>query len=447
MQAIVIGAGLVGSLLSIYLKKQGHSVTVYERRQDMRTSEGYAGRSINLAMSNRGLKGLAGVGLQSEIEKICLPMHGRMVHSPLGDTNYQPYGKPGQFINSVSRGELNKILMNEAEKQGVEFVFNARCQKLNLDQAEVIFETPIGLLEAKGDRVFGTDGAFSAARLQLQLTTDRFNYTQNYIEHGYKELSIPPIDGDFAMDPNALHIWPRGGYMLIALPNTDKSFTCTLFFPFEGEESFAALDNATKARAFFERVFPDALKLMPHFDEEYSQNPVSSLVTVKCLPWHYKDKLLLLGDAAHAIVPFYGQGMNCGFEDCSVLGTLLNTMGDNWEGIFTEFEKQRKPNGDAVAELALLNFIEMRDKVADPMFILRKKIESKFNSLYPTLWLPLYSMVTFSDIPYSDALRIGQWQNTIMDIVMDTPDIETLWDNDVIMRLMLSEIEKNPYEK
>lgn len=429
MKTTVAGAGLVGSLLSIYLAKRGHDVTVYERRPDMRDTSIPAGRSINLAMSDRGLRGLAGVGLEDEIRKICIPMHGRMIHDIKGNTNFQRYGKEGQFINSVSRGELNKLLMTEAEKAGVKIHFNTRLNTLDLNTATAKFVDGYGQeMVAEADTMFGTDGAFSAARMALMIGSDRFDYSQTYLEHGYKELTILPVNGEFAMDHTALHIWPRGGYMLIALPNLDKTFTCTLFFPFEGEESFEALDTVAKARSFFERVFPDALALMPEFDEEWANNPAASLCTVRCLPWKYKDKLLLVGDAAHAIVPFYGQGMNCGFEDCTVLDQLLESHSDLTR-VFAEFEKLRKPNANAVAELALINFVEMRDKVADPMFVLRKKIEAKFNAKHPTLWLPLYSMVTFSDIPYADALTLGQWQNSIMEKVMALPNIIERWDS------------------
>jgi kynurenine 3-monooxygenase len=352
-----------------------------------------------------------------------------MIHDIKGNTNFQRYGKEGQFINSVSRGELNKLLMTEAEKAGVKIHFNTRLNTLDLNTATAKFVDGYGQeMVAEADTMFGTDGAFSAARMALMTGSDRFDYSQTYLEHGYKELTILPVNGEFAMDHTALHIWPRGGYMLIALPNLDKTFTCTLFFPFEGEESFEALDTVAKARSFFERVFPDALALMPEFDEEWANNPAASLCTVRCLPWKYKDKLLLVGDAAHAIVPFYGQGMNCGFEDCTVLDQLLESHSDLTR-VFAEFEKLRKPNANAVAELALINFVEMRDKVADPMFVLRKKIEAKFNAKHPTLWLPLYSMVTFSDIPYADALTLGQWQNSIMEKVMALPNITERWDS------------------
>ena len=443
----IIGSGLVGSLLSIYLVKKGHKVNIYERRPDMRKNRISAGRSINLALSDRGWKGLEGVGIADEIRKVALPMSGRMIHSLEGQVGYQPYGKEGQAINSVSRGGLNCVLMDLAEKNGVTIEFNQRCSKIDLNTATLTVEDA-ETKKSKSlecDIIIGTDGAYSAARLQLQLNTDRFNYSQSFLPHGYKELSIPPTaNGDYALDPKGLHIWPRGTYMLIALPNLDKSFTCTLFFPFEGENSFAALDTIAKARAFFEKIFGDALKLMPHFDEEYANNPVSSLMTVKCFPWHYKDKLLLVGDAAHAIVPFYGQGMNCGFEDCVVFEKLMSEYGDDWSSIFEKFELSRKPDGDAIADLAVANFVEMRDKVGQAEFLLQKKIEATFSSKHPDKWIPLYTMVTYSPhIRYSEALHEGLRQEKIMQQVMALSGIEQKWDSPEVEVLMLKRL-KDP---
>ena len=277
---------------------------------------------------------------------------------------------------------------------------------------------------------------------------DRFDYQQFYLSAGYKELNIPPNkDGEFAMEPNALHIWPRGQFMLIALPNLDKSFTCTLFFPFEGEHSFASLDSEEKMLAFFHKMFPDAVELMPTLKEDYFSNPTSSLMTVKCFPWTHNDKLALIGDAAHAIVPFFGQGMNCGFEDCVVLEQLLekykisaneNDTAENWNKTFREYEKLRKPDGDAIADLAVGNFVEMRDKVADPKFLLQKQIEARFNSIYPEKWVPLYSMVTYSPhIRYSEALETGKKQEAIMQKIMQTKNIENLWDSKEIEEAIL----------
>ncbi|HLG33285.1 MAG TPA: NAD(P)/FAD-dependent oxidoreductase, partial [Bacteroidia bacterium] len=325
----IIGAGLVGSLLSIYLSKRGYKVSVYEKRPDLRKNRISAGKSINLALSDRGWRGLEGVGIADEIRKVAIPMKGRIIHNTDGKINFQPYGKEGQAIYSVSRGGLNCVLMDLAEKHGAEFFYNERCTQIDLQTATSHFENAETkkLSEVKAERIFGTDGAFSAARLQLQLTTDRFEYSQQYLEHGYKELMIPATaSGDFAMAPNALHIWPRGQFMLIALPNLDKSYTCTLFFPFEGEKSFSALDTKEKMLNFFKKTFPDAVPLMPTLEQDYFAYPAASLVTVKCLPWSYEDKLLLLGDAAHAIVPFFGQGMNCGFEDCVVLDKLIHDL-------------------------------------------------------------------------------------------------------------------------
>jgi kynurenine 3-monooxygenase len=273
----------------------------------------------------------------------------------------------------------------------------------------------------------------------MQLSNDRFQYQQFYLEHGYKELTIPPAkDGNFAMAHDGLHIWPRGKFMLIALPNLDKSFTCTLFFPFEGKDSFAGLDTPEKMKNFFKTTFPDACDLMPELESDYFNNPTSSLVTVKCSPWVFEDKLALIGDAAHAIVPFFGQGMNCGFEDCFVLDSLFDKFGNDIPEIFRTYETLRKPDADAIAELAIGNFIEMRDKTADARFLLQKKIEARFSERHPELWIPLYSMVTFQpDIRYSDALKRGKIQEGIMQEVMQIPDIEKKWDSDIVEKKML----------
>ncbi len=325
----IIGAGLVGSLLSIYLAKRGHKVSIYERRSDMRNDDLSAGRSINLALSDRGLLALEKVGLAEDIKKICIPMHGRHIHNIDGSTAFQPYGKEGQFINSVSRGELNKRLMTIAEEHGVEIYFNEKCTTLDWKNDTIEFENTAGkqLPSSKADLVFGADGAFSAARLQHQLQHDKFDYHQYFIDCGYKELSIPPTEeGEFALEPNALHIWPRKDYMLIALPNLDKTFTCTLFFPFEGELSFDKINTEEKVKQFFATNFADVVPLMPDYVNEFFTNPTSSLVTVKCFPWVREDKFALIGDAAHALVPFFGQGMNCGFEDCRILDELIEKM-------------------------------------------------------------------------------------------------------------------------
>ncbi|MBL7923151.1 MAG: FAD-dependent monooxygenase [Bacteroidia bacterium] len=442
----LIGAGLVGSLLSIYLSKRGYKVNVYERRPDLRSNRISAGRSINLALSDRGWRGLDKIGIGDEIRNVALPMKGRVMHGVDGSLSFQPYGKEGQAIYSVSRGGLNCVLMDLAEKHGVELHFQERCTQVDLKTAGAFFENAESgkKTEVQADRVFASDGAFSAGRLQMQLSTDRFNYSQTYLEHGYKELTIPATaSGDFAMDPDALHIWPRGTFMLIALPNLDKTFTCTLFFPFEGEFSFRSLDTEEKMMDFFRNTFPDTIPLMPTLRQDYFANPASSLAIVRCFPWSVDDKLLLIGDAAHAIVPFYGQGMNCGFEDCVVLDQLMDAHGEDWHTIFRRFESLRKPDGDAIAELALMNFIEMRDKVGHAEFLLQKKIESWFSAKHPDRWIPLYTMVTFSpDIRYSEALSEGRRQEKIMQEVMALPGIENRWNSreveDLMLRLLAS---------
>ena len=420
----ILGAGLVGSLLSIFLAKRGYEVTIYERRPDMRKAGAAGGRSINLALSHRGLKALDAVGLKDKIQEACIPMPGRMIHDLEGNLDFQPYGKEGQYINSVSRGGLNELLVTEAEAHGVKVLFEHRCTGVDFDNATAHFENGNS---ASADFLIGGDGAFSALRSAMQ-KTDRFNYEQHYITAGYKELSMPPTaGGDFAIDPGALHIWPRGKYMLIALPNLDKSFTCTLFFPFEGPVSFDMLKTEEEVEAFFNEQFADAVPLLPNLKKEFFENPTSSLVTVRCDPW-VKGNTALIGDSAHAIVPFYGQGMNSGFEDCHVFAQLLDKHNGINDAMLAEYQALRIPDGNAIADLALYNFIEMRDKVADDKFILQKKIEKRLNEAYPKQWVPLYSMVTFSDYRYSEAIARGNKQQAIMDEVLARPGIEESWE-------------------
>lgn len=439
----VIGAGLVGSLFSIYLAKKGYQVNIFERRPDMRKETIVAGRSINLALSDRGWRALEGIGIGDEIRKIAIPMHGRMIHNVKGELSYQPYGKENQAIYSVSRGGLNCKLMDIAEKhKNVNIYFNEKCIDIDLERSEVIFENPVTAKKVSvfGNRIIGADGAFSAARLRLQMT-DRFDYSQQYLKHGYKELTIPANpDGTWKIEKNVLHIWPRGEFMLIALPNQDGSFTCTLFFPFEGKHSFSSLRTEEDVLNFFNAVFPDAVPLMPTLVNDYLKNPTSSLAIIKCSPWNYKDKVLLIGDASHAIVPFYGQGMNSGFEDCTVLSGLFEKHGEKWGAVFQEFSETRKEDTDAICELALRNFIEMRDLVGDPKFLLRKKIEAKIYEKYPDKWMPLYSMVTFSNKPYSEALKEGNRQDRIMEKIMDMENIEEKWDSKEIEQEILKHL-------
>lgn len=438
----IVGAGLVGSLLGIYLSKRGYKVNIFERRPDMRTTTISAGRSINLALSDRGWRGLAGVGISDEIKKIAIPMYGRFIHHKDKTTAYQPYGKDQQAIYSVSRAEINMRLMDLAEKENVKIHFDKRCTQIDRQKLESQFEdnNTKKIETITSGLVFGADGAFAASRLNMQLTSDRFEYKQHYIECGYKELNIPPgPNGEFLLEKNALHIWPRGSFMMIALPNLEGNFTCTLFFPFEGEKSFEKLKTKEQITQFFNEEFPDAVPLMPTLIEDFMANPVSSLVTVKCFPWTFDNKIALIGDAAHAIVPFYGQGMNCGFEDCVVLNELIDKHKEDWNKIMPEYQNLRKPDGDAIADLAVANFIEMRDKTGDPKFLLQKKIEAKFSEKHPDKWIPLYSMVTYSPhIRYSFAKDEGAKQQAIMDKVMEMPGIGEKWDSEEVERKILS---------
>ncbi len=428
----ILGAGLVGSLLSIFLAKRGYQVTIFERRPDMRKAGAIGGRSINLALSHRGLKALDRVGLKEKIQESCIPMPGRMIHDLKGNLDFQPYGKEGQYINSVSRGGLNWLLMDQAEEHGVEIRFDHRCIDVDFESATATFDNGQSV---SSDFLFGGDGAFSALRGAMQ-KTDRFNFSQEYISAGYKELTMPPTaEGDFAIDPGALHIWPRGEYMLIALPNLDKSFTCTLFFPFEGEISFDSIKTEADVETFFNDKFKDAVPLLPNLKEEFFENPTSSLITVRCSPW-VKGNTALIGDAAHAIVPFYGQGMNSGFEDCYVFDQLLEKHGEINDALLQEYQDLRIPDGNAIADLALYNFIEMRDKVADKRFVAQKQVEKKLHELYPDKWIPLYTMVTFSDLRYSEAIARGKKQQEIMDEVFETSKQEFILEDGTVETLI-----------
>ncbi len=418
----ILGAGLVGSLLAIILRKRGYHVSVYERRPDMRKANMSAGRSINLAMSARGWKALELAGLRQEMEELAIPMYGRYLHQADGSTAFQPYGKNNEAIYSVSRGELNKKLMTLAEEHGVHIHFDHRCTHVHVENNHVHFHHEHKEKIVEADVLIGADGAFSALR-RSYTHMDRVNASQNYLEYGYKELCIlPGGHGQWLMEKNALHIWPRGKYMMIALPNTDGTFTCTLFMPFEGESSFAKLTLQDEVTAFFQKQFPDAKALMPGLLDDFFENPTSSLITTHIFPWHYRGQSALIGDAAHAIVPFYGQGMNAGFEDCTILAGLLDKHGDNWNIIFKEYEAARKPNGDAVAQLALTNFIEMRDKVADPMFLERKKIEKELGKRYPDKFVSVYEMVSFSHTPYNTAMQCIQAQDRLLHRIMSEGD-------------------------
>ena len=475
-KVIIIGAGLSGSLLAIYLAKRGIECEIYEARGDMRRQEMSAGRSINLALSNRGIAALREVGLDEYMLAEAVPMYGRMIHSTDSSTKLLPYsGRTGEYINSVSRAGLNIALMNEAEKyDGVTFHFNRRCIDFRFDSGEVLFENGT---TAKGDTVIATDGAGSALRNAMFHEVPRFDFSQRWLEHGYKELHIPSRkdyasattadsekNGTFLMEKNALHIWARRSFMMIALPNFDGSFTCTLFLAHEGENSFGSivgnacgservvdknksipnLNDYPPAAAgstdclleFFETNFPDAISLMPTLTEDFFKNPVGNLGTIKCFPWNAGGKSLLLGDSAHAVVPFYGQGMNASFEDCRILNQLIETHGTNWETVFKEFTAERKPNTDAIADMAEENFYEMRDAVADPVFQRKRELETRLEQTFPD-YFSKYSMVTFrEDLPYLTAKQKGNAQDKLlMEICAGIEKVSEIDLNGVIKQL------------
>ncbi|MEC8603698.1 MAG: NAD(P)/FAD-dependent oxidoreductase [Bacteroidota bacterium] len=441
-KVIIVGAGLVGSLWAIYMSKAGYKVTIYERRSDIRKAEISAGKSINLALSYRGWKALRGAGVDDEVKKIALPMYNRIMHDSEGNLTTQPYGKKNQAIYSVSRGLLNSIMMTMAEEKGnAEIHYNYKCYDADLENGIVYFEDALTgeKKQDQADLVFAADGAFSAIRYNAMQKLNRFNYSQNFIEDGYKELLLPANeDGSYKLDKKALHIWPRGRFMLIALPNEDGSFTCTLFMPYDNHEyAFNKLTNDTLVDAFFKNVFPDFHAIMPNLIENWHMHPLSSLAIVRCYPWTY-GKTALMGDSAHATVPFYGQGMNAGFEDCTVLWDLMKKHNEDWEKVFSEYQQTHKPNGDALQDLSLHNYHVMRDYVADPKFLLQKKIEARIFEKHPDKWMPLYSQVTFSHIPYSEAIAIGKKQDKIMKEILKTPNIEEVWDSENIENKILN---------
>ena len=414
---ILIGSGLAGGLLAAYLGRRGYDVDLYERRADPREGNIVGGRSINLALSTRGIHALEQLGIADEVLRHAIPMRGRMIHDKSGDLHFAPYDvDPTKWINSIGRAALNTTVIEAAQRySNVRVHFNHRCTDADLDTPTVELETENGQLTAQGDAVIGVDGAFSAVRQSMQRKMGTFQYDESYLAHGYKELTIPPgPDGSWRMEKNALHIWPRKSFMMIALPNPDGSFTCTLFWEFEGPRSFATTKTDDDVRRFFDEEFPDAVALMPTLLEDFKQNPTGSLVTIRCAPWFYQDKVALVGDAAHAVVPFYGQGMNAAFEDCVVLDDCLEKFQDNRERAFSEYCVKRKENTDALADLAIGNFIEMRDKTASRAFRAKKKLDQLLEASLPGIYLPLYTMVTFTRIPYAEAARRARLQDRIV---------------------------------
>ena len=436
---VLIGSGLAGGLLAAYLGRRGYKVDLYERRADPREGNMVGGRSINLALSTRGIHALEQIGIADEVLKHAIPMRGRMIH-PAGAgarTIFAPYDvDPTKHINSIGRAALNTTVIEAAQRYpNVRVHFNHKCAGVDIDSAMAHLLNPpspgYGVagtsssqpvnssttqpITASGDAVIGVDGAFSAVRQSMQLKIDNFQYDESYLAHGYKELTIPPgPDGSWRMEKNALHIWPRKSFMMIALPNPDGSFTCTLFWEFEGSRSFATTKTDDDVRRFFEEEFPDAVPLMPNLLDDFKNNPTGSLVTIRCAPWFYRDKVCLVGDAAHAVVPFYGQGMNAAFEDCVLLDKCLAAFPQDRQRAFAEYFQRRKENADALADLALENFVEMRDKTASRMFRAKKKLDHFLEAALPGIYLPLYTMVTFTRIPYAQAAKRARFQDRVI---------------------------------
>jgi kynurenine 3-monooxygenase len=416
---LIIGAGLCGSLLALRLAQRGFMVTVYESRPDLRTTDISAGRSINLSLSGRGLKALRLCGMEAKAKEICIPMFGRLMHDTEGNTFSSDYsGRDNECINSISRGELNAILLDAAEAhENVALYFNKQCEKVDIENniAHFVDYKTKEKFSVHADVIFGGDGAGSS--LRKSYVAERaflFSYSQAYLNHGYKELEIPAdVSGKHQISNAHLHIWPRGDFMLIALPNMDGSFTVTLFLSYnEGEFNFENLTTEEKITEFFEKEFPDALALIPNIKEEFINNPTGPLGTIKCAPWSYQNKTLLIGDSSHAIVPFYGQGMNASFEDVYVLDEILDQNLGSWEAVFKAYQNTRKKDTDAIADLAIDNFHEMRNHVANPIFKEKRIVEMNLEKTFPTEYFSKYSMVTFKEhIGYNEAMVRGRAQD------------------------------------
>ena len=420
---ILIGSGLAGGLLAAYLGRRGYEVELFERRADPREGNIVGGRSINLALSTRGIHALEQLGIADEVLRHAIPMRGRMIHDKSGALHFSPYDRdPSKHINSIGRAALNTTVIEAACRYpNVRVHFNHKCTGVDLESAtaQLLNTETNESVNATGDAVLGVDGAFSAVRQSTQMQISNFDYDESYLAHGYKELTIPPkADGSWQMEKNALHIWPRKSFMMIALPNPDGSFTCTLFWEFEGPRSFATTKADDDVRRFFEEEFPDAVPLMPELLQDFRDNPTGSLVTIRCAPWFYKDRVALVGDAAHAVVPFYGQGMNAAFEDCVVLDECLEKFPNDRAKAFGAYFVRRKVNADALADLAVQNFIEMRDKTASRVFRAKKKLDHALEGLLPGIYLPLYAMVTFTRIPYAKAATRARIQDRILYVVL-----------------------------
>jgi len=442
---VLIGAGLAGPLMATYLAQRGYDVDIFERRPDMRKSDLSAGRSINLALSARGIQALEDVGLYNKIEPLTIPMQGRMIHDMDGNTHLQPYGQQRhEVIHSVSRAQLNMDLMRLAEETGkVHIHFNQKLVSADLDQNDLSFQDNItNQIEIISfDHVFGCDGSASVLREAIVSRTEA-KYEKKPLGHGYKELTIPPSDSNgFQIEKNALHIWPRGQYMLIALPNMDRSFTCTLFFPMTGKISFETVKKNEEIISLFKSQFPDVLNLMPTLIDDFQKNPTGNLASVYCNPWHYDDKAVLIGDAAHAVVPFFGQGMNASFQDCSVMNDLIHLHKGNWYSIFEVFSSIQIPNGHAIADMAIENYLEMRDHVNDPKYKKRRKLELALEKQFPDEFIPRYSMVSFHQIPYAEVYKRGEKQSELIDQLLEKDSTGESIDETLVKNIIETHLE------
>ncbi|XP_069787110.1 kynurenine 3-monooxygenase [Narcine bancroftii] len=414
----IVGGGLVGALNACFFAKRGFQVEVYEVRKDIRTVKDAKGRSINLALSYRGREALKAVGMEDQVVSKGIPMNGRMIHSLSGKKSSLPYGKKGQYILSVDRGNLNRELLFAASQYpNVKLNFEEKLQHYNIEKALLTFIRPdSSTFEVSHDLVVGCDGAFSTVRKQF-MRQHRFDYSHVYIPHGYMELTIPPRNGDFAMEPNFLHIWPRNTFMMIALPNLDKSFTCTLFMPFE---DFERLTTGDEVLQFFKKYFPDSLPLIgiEALKRDYFRLPAQAMISVKCSSYHIGTKCVLMGDAAHAIVPFYGQGMNAGFEDCIVFDELMDQFHNDLSKCLPEFSRVRVPDDHAIGDLALYNYVEMRKHVNSKWFIFRKYVDNFLHFCMPKTIVPLYTMVTFTRISYQKVIERHKWQCKVINSML-----------------------------
>ena len=415
----IIGAGMGGTMMAIFLARRDFEVDIYERRHDLRIHSGERGRSINMTVSIRGLRVLEEVGiLDDNLLKKTIKLKGRMIHNPDGSSIFQPYGiNEDEVLYSIVRSDLNAALMDYAESHpNVRFHFNTRCVKLNKDAGVIHFENEITKenFSVQTDLIVGADGTFSTVRQQMH-RGERANYRQDFMSHGYKELLIPPAaDGTFVLDHHALHIWPRGQRMFLAMPNSDRSFTGTCILPFEGERSFSSLKTEADVLELFNAEFKSAVPLMPSLTKDFLNNRLGEFITTRTSHWYHKDQIVLLGDSCHTVTPFYGQGMNAAFEDCAVMNEFIGRYGDNWEAIFADYQRSRKRNTDALADLSLANFDELRESVKSPAFVARKQIDIILNKLFPNTWIPLYTLISHSAMPYADAIERVKKQDQII---------------------------------